>query len=110
MKLKICKVFWRRLKMKLKKLRKSENGRKKRWKKKKIRAAFNENPFRAGKALLKPRSSVKLAVDQVTLDNHQDSHYRDKMRDCPLPPLIGLKENVNIKHKFDDSRIKKDAF
>ena len=96
--------------LKLRKLRKSENSRKKRWKKKKIRAAFKENPFKAGKDLLKPRSSIKLVVDQVSLDTHLASRYRDKMRDCPLPPLIGLKEEPKPKYKFDGSRIKKDAF
>ena len=48
---------------KLRKLRKVENSRKKRWKKKKVRAFFSQNPFKAGKALLKPRSSVKLCCN-----------------------------------------------
>ena len=76
--------------VKIKLLRRAENGRKKRWKFKKAQAAFRSNPYRAGKSLLDPKCSTTLQVEQSVLDSHKSSSVSDKFFDIPLRALEGL--------------------
>ena len=84
------------VKSKIKLLRRSENGRKKRWKFKKAQAAFRSNPYRAGKSLLDPKCSTTLQVEQSVLDSHKSSSVSDKFFDIPLRALEGLPESPSI--------------
>ena len=94
----------------LRSIRKKDNCRKKRWLRNRDRKKFKKDPFKAGKDLLNAKSSVSLSVSQDLLDAHMAPLYEDKLRDLPLPPLLGLPKSVTITSKFDASRLSIDSF
>ena len=71
-------------------LRKGEQKRKARWKRKQANSFYNKNPYLASKRVLDPRCYVKLSADKNTMDQHKSSAVFDPFNNVPLPPLDGL--------------------
>ena len=93
------------IKTKLRKLRRGEKNRKKRWKKCLASKMFYKNPYKTGKSVLDQKCHVKLNIDEVTLDNHKSSSVSDPFRNIPLPPFEGLPPAPSIKKPFSSSKL-----
>ena len=91
------------VKQKIRCLRRSEKGRKKRWRRKKASSAFFKNPYEAGKKLLNPSSSEPLHVDKACMDAHKAASANDLNYKIPLTDLEGLPSAPLIKIKIPDS-------
>jgi len=94
----------------LRKLRRVNNKRRRKWLRNKARADFRSNPYKCGKELLKPRSNVRPFSPQGVLDQFLDSQYSDSLKDLPLPPLIGLPPKPPLNHKFNGSAFTSEEF
>ena len=88
------------IRQKIKSLRRGEKQRKKRWLFKKAQNSFNSNPYKAGKEVLDPKTSVFLSVEQSVLDKHKSETVRDKNYNTPLEHLEGLPADPVIKTPF----------
>ena len=95
---------------KLRKFRRGERNRKRRWKLKSASRAFFKNPYQAGKDVLDPKSNVNLETDKDSLDKHKSSSVADPLRNFPLPPLEGLPPAPLIESAFISSGFKRDVF
>ena len=74
----------------LRSLRKGEDKRKARWKRKQANNVFNKNPYLASKRVLDLRCYVKLSADKKTMDQRKWSAVFDLFNNVPLPSLDGL--------------------
>ena len=74
----------------LRSLRKGEDKRKARWKRKQANNVFNKNPYLASKRVLDPRCYVKLSADKNNMDQHKSSAVFDPFDNVPLRTLDGL--------------------
>ena len=90
----------------IKAIRRAENSRKKRWKRKKQRTLFFKNPYAAGKEVLLPRVRKELSISTADLDVQLKSITADIDRDVPLKDLEGLGESVDVEIPFDSSQLK----
>ena len=94
----------------LRAIRKGENSRKKRWRRRQAMKSFFKNPYQAGKDVLDPKCYNALSVEQDILDSFKASSVSDPLRDEPLPHLDGLPANPEISVPFDVSLLKFDDF
>ena len=95
---------------KIKSMRCSERKRKKRRQFKRAQAAFRDNQYKAGKALLDPKCKATLSVDQITLDEHKHSSVSDQLYDVPLGDLDGLPSAPSLVKSFNSSSLKQEDF
>ena len=92
----------------LRRMRRGENNRKKRWKIKQANKAFLNNPYNAGKSVLDPDCHASLKCDESTLDNYKKNILFDDKHQCPLPPLNGLPPSPILKSKFVSKQLSYD--
>lgn len=86
-------------------LRKAENTRKKRWRRKNMRKNFFRNPFGMAKEILSPRTSSQPEVSLEVLDAYIAEVARDELRETTLGPLEGLNDAKHPKVKFNESNL-----
>ena len=91
------------IRLKLRKLRRKENRRRRSFLRKQERLRFKNNPYQCGKDLLSPRNFSKLALPTDKLDEILHSLHSDPDKDTPLPFLDGLPDPPAVKVKFDAS-------
>ena len=103
---------------KRKMLKKAENSRKKRWRRKNMKNNFQKNPFGIVKDILSRKSRCHPEVSVETLNVFLEEVTKDELRDSPLGPLEGLgnikeptvkfKEN-NLQERYLMEIVKKNA-
>ena len=71
-------------------VRKAENGRKRRAERRKLRKSFYQNPFKASKEMVSPRVPTQLKVSKETLDEYVRGVASDPDREVELSELPGL--------------------
>ena len=87
---------------KLSKLRRAENSRKRRWRRKNTRSRFFKDPFGVAREVLTPKVLSQPTVSHSVLDHHLKSLSRDDRRDVPLGELPGLPEFPRALTTFDE--------
>ena len=98
------------IRQKIKTLRRGEKQRKKRWRFKKAQSLFKQNPYKAGKELLDPKSNVCLSVSKELLDKHKANLVEDKNYNTTLKDLEGLPLDPVIKTPFSSKPFTFDDF
>ena len=81
-------------------LKRAENTRKKRWRRKKTRERFYQDPFKTVKDVLSPKTNVQPDVSVEKLNKYVEEVVSDTYRDIPLGPLEGLPEKCPTITKF----------
>ena len=73
----------------LKAVRKAENNRKRRWRRRSLRAKFYRDPYSTAKEIIQPKVFCQLDVSLVELNSYLDDVCRDDLRDQDLGVLEG---------------------
>ena len=97
------------LKERRRSLRRAENSRKKRWRRRKERARFYENPYQFSKNLLQPRVKASLNVSSATIDEYAKGVATDVLREQELGELL-LPEVHQSKVQFDTNKLYRSQF
>ena len=87
---------------KLRKMRRAENTRKARWRRKRARKNFYNNPFKASKDILSGEQKTRLKVSKETMDRFVQEVASDPQREADLPPLPGLPEVPDPQVPFNE--------
>ena len=94
----------------LRKLRRAQNSRKRRWKRNHIRKLFKKNPFKTGKDILSPRSGLALTSAQSDMDSFLSDSLKDPQKYTKFRNLDGLPPPPVFSKKFQNSRLKESDF
>ena len=73
-------------------LRRAENGRKRRKERCRLRKSFYQDPFKVAKQMVSPTVPTQLCVEKAVLDDYVEEVATDPMRDVDLGELSGLPE------------------
>ena len=95
---------------KRRRLRTAENSRKARWRRKKSRQSFYNDPYKASREVLQGTSKARLRVEKKVLDDYVAEVASDPLRDIDLEHLDGLPECSNPTIPFDESKFKYNVF
>ena len=85
-------------------LRRAENGRKRRWRRRKAQKKFWRDPYKASKDILSDKVHVPLNVDKEVIDDYVKRVASDPLRDAELGVLEGLPDVSSPVVDFDTSR------
>ena len=77
-------------KQKRNRLRRAENGRKRRKERRRLRKCFYQDPFKAAKQMVSPSVSAPLKVEKEVLDEYVREVASDPLREVDLGELAGL--------------------
>ncbi|XP_057299099.1 uncharacterized protein LOC130629774 [Hydractinia symbiolongicarpus] len=94
------------VRIKIRVMRRGEKRRRRKWSFKNAQKVFRNDPYKAGKDLLNPKSDIRLCVEQSVLDNHKLSSLSDNFHDSSLPLLPGLPPPPQIKKAFSATSFK----
>ena len=87
-------------------LRQQELKRKRRWRQKRTRHKFYENPYGTAKSILSSKETVHLKVSKEVLDQYVESVTKDPLRSVDLPPLPGLPDCPQPEVPFESRSFK----
>ena len=85
-------------------LRRAENSRKRRWRRRKAQKRFWNDPYKASKEILSDKVHVPLNVEKEVIDDYVRNVASDPLRDVDLGVLEGLPEAARPTVDFDNSR------
>ena len=87
-----------------KQLRRAENCRKWRWRKRKARKKFWNDPYKASKDIFSKNEHVPLKVQKEVIDAYVREVASDPLRDTELGVLVGLIDASLPEQEFDISQ------
>ena len=98
------------LKVQRKVARRAENSRKRRWKRKKLREKFYQNPFQVGKEILAEKSRASLKVEKEVINAYVKEVASDPLREIDLGNLDGLPDVVPPSIAFNSKKFSFEEF